>query len=313
MERVVLEGADFEDWGRVNRVISQSWVDLEVRALGDVVAGAAWRFEMIGLGPVRIAETALGAPVEVVSDHADAYSVTIPVGGAVATRFGRQWISSTPDQATLNPVDTRLHIPRCEVPLLCVRVDSDYLESQYERVLGRRLHPLPGQLEVGAGEGRDWLTLLRGQYDQLRHRTSRLLDHPLVSEQLASTLVTGLLLAAAPEDRNDRLGTRPRIVHRVVAAIEADPARPWSLVELAELAGVSVRRLQQGFREYVGRSPFQHLHDVRLDRAHHDLVHAEPGVSVTDIALRWGLTHTGRFAADYRRRFGRSPSQTRRR
>jgi AraC-like DNA-binding protein len=28
------------------------------------------------------------------------------------------------------------------------------------------------------------------------------------------------------------------------------------------------------------------------------------------VALRWGFTHYGRFAAQYRQRFGCSPSQT---
>jgi AraC-like DNA-binding protein len=31
---------------------------------------------------------------------------------------------------------------------------------------------------------------------------------------------------------------------------------------------------------------------------------------VSEIALRWGFGHFGRFAAEYRRRFGESPSQT---
>ncbi len=75
-------------------------------------------------------------------------------------------------------------------------------------------------------------------------------------------------------------------------------------------SGVSVRRLQQGFREYVGQTPFQYLRDVRLERAHADLVNSGPSTTVTDIALRWGIMHTGRFAADYRRKYGRAPSQT---
>ena len=95
-----------------------------------------------------------------------------------------------------------------------------------------------------------------------------------------------------------------------MTAIEEDPSRPWSPADLAEIAGVSVRRLQQGFREYVGQTPFHYLHDVRLERAHADLVNSGPSTTVTDIALRWGIMHMGRFAADYRRKYGRAPSHT---
>jgi AraC-like DNA-binding protein len=47
---------------------------------------------------------------------------------------------------------------------------------------------------------------------------------------------------------------------------------------------------------------------VRLDRVRDELAADDPLASVTDVALRWGFSHTGRFAADYRRRFGMSPS-----
>lgn len=310
MQKVVLEGADFEDFDRVQRVISESWVEHEMRPLGDPDGAAESRFAMVEVGPVKIAQMTVGGPVEVHTDHRDAYGVTTPDEGHLATKFGQEWVDSDTDQATLNSVNTELHIPRWEVPVFCFRVDSDYLEDEYERVLGRTFRRMPLQVDLATPEGRDWRRLVRMQYDQLFESESTLFDEPLIADQLASTMVSGLLLAAAPAERSDRLGTRPRIVRHVIAAIEEDPAHPWTPVELAERAGVSVRRLQQGFREYVGRSPFQYLRDVRLDRAHHDLVHAEEGTTVTDVALRWGLSHTGRFAADYRSRFGRSPSQT---
>jgi AraC-like DNA-binding protein len=48
-----------------------------------------------------------------------------------------------------------------------------------------------------------------------------------------------------------------------------------------------------------------------MERAHLDLQHAQPGdTSVAALAARWGFTHLGRFAVEYRRRYGHSPSQT---
>lgn len=38
---------------------------------------------------------------------------------------------------------------------------------------------------------------------------------------------------------------------------------------------------------------------------------ADPaGTTVTDIAVRWGFPHPGRFSVVYRRRFGEKTSQT---
>jgi transcriptional regulator GlxA family with amidase domain len=105
--------------------------------------------------------------------------------------------------------------------------------------------------------------------------------------------------------------SRPRPVHRAITVMEADPARPFTVDDLAEAAGVSVRSLQQAFRRYTGRTPTEYLRDLRLTRAHRDLIEADPGVAtVAGVAQRWGLTHLGRFAAAYRARFGVNPSTT---
>lgn len=75
------------------------------------------------------------------------------------------------------------------------------------------------------------------------------------------------------------------------------------------LAGVSIRRLQQAFREHAGTAPLGYLRDTRLDRIREDLV-ACSDANVTEIAGRWGVVHLGRFSAEYRLSFGELPSQT---
>jgi transcriptional regulator GlxA family with amidase domain len=105
--------------------------------------------------------------------------------------------------------------------------------------------------------------------------------------------------------------SRPRTVHRAITMMEDDPGRPYTVTELADAAGVSVRSLQQAFRRHTGQAPTEYLRDLRLTRAHLDLVTADPAqVTVADVAQRWGLTHLGRFAAAYRARYGVNPSTT---
>ena len=52
------------------------------------------------------------------------------------------------------------------------------------------------------------------------------------------------------------------------------------------------------------------LRELRLQRAHDELLSAGPGAQVTDIALRWGFCHLGRFSQSYLQAFGESPRQT---
>ena len=139
---------------------------------------------------------------------------------------------------------------------------------------------------------------------------------PAARDQLESLVLTQLLLAV-PSNYADLLrAPEPPVknahVQRVVDLIQAHPERDLTLAELAHAAGTTARALQRGFKEVVGMSPTAYVRAVRLDRVHAELL-AEPDPSVTDIAMRWGFFHLGRFAQQYRERFGVLPSQTVRR
>ena len=104
---------------------------------------------------------------------------------------------------------------------------------------------------------------------------------------------------------------------RIRSAVETIHARahePLTVSEIARTADLSVRGLQESFQRTLDRTPMQYLREVRLRRAHDDLLRAEPAsVSVADVAARWGFTHMGRFSGEYLRRFGEYPKQTLRR
>jgi transcriptional regulator GlxA family with amidase domain len=133
-------------------------------------------------------------------------------------------------------------------------------------------------------------------------------------EVLRSAVLTGLLLAVEHPHRDQLLRThaptRPRTVKRAIDAMRADPAHPFTTFDLATIAGVGRRALQEGFRQYVGVSPMAYLRQLRLECAREHLRRRSPGVTVAEVARRCGFTNLGRFAAAYRVRYGVSPSQT---
>ena len=105
----------------------------------------------------------------------------------------------------------------------------------------------------------------------------------------------------------------PHDVKKACNLLEMDPAGAWTTVALARACGVAPRTLQKHFRRFIGRTPIEYLGDVRLERARQELLRSSPGASVTEIAMRCGFNHLGRFAARYHERFGESPSATLRR
>lgn len=107
--------------------------------------------------------------------------------------------------------------------------------------------------------------------------------------------------------------TAPRNVKRAIDFIEAHLHLPITLADITRVARVPGRTLLQQFHDHYGVSPMRYVRDARFARARGALLRADGNESVTQIAMTWGFSHLGRFAIEYRARFGESPSQTRRR
>ncbi len=100
-------------------------------------------------------------------------------------------------------------------------------------------------------------------------------------------------------------------VRRAVDFIDQHAGEPIGLTEIAAAARMGTRTVQEAFRRHLDTTPMAYVRQVRLERAHQALLAADPaaGTTVADIAATWGFAHHGRFAALYRKRFGRSPSE----
>lgn len=139
-------------------------------------------------------------------------------------------------------------------------------------------------------------------------------DHtpqPLVEglmNALEEQLLTAFLLAA---HRAQRVGTGDVRVDDLIDWLIANHASAVTLTDMARVVGVSIRRMQEAVRSATGHTPTDLLREIRLDAAHRSLRLADPHVTtVATVAHSCGIAHLGRFAAQYRERYGCSPSQT---
>ena len=140
---------------------------------------------------------------------------------------------------------------------------------------------------------------------------------PVALNMYEQLIVTGLLLGQ-PNNYTDALQrlenkVAPGDVKRAIDFIEAHLQQPLTLADIARASGVPGRTLLKHFRDHRSVSPMRYLRDARLARAHGALMRADEDESVTQIAMTWGFGHLGRFAIDYRDRFGETPSETYRR
>lgn len=103
----------------------------------------------------------------------------------------------------------------------------------------------------------------------------------------------------------------PSAIRRAVGYIEQRAGDDIGIRDIAAAARLGPRALQEGFRRHLDTTPLGYLRAVRLRGAHEQLRDASPdsGVTVTDVAIRWGFGNLGRFAAAHRAMFGRSPGE----
>ncbi|WP_238547275.1 helix-turn-helix transcriptional regulator [Actinoplanes friuliensis] len=289
----------------------------------EVLSPEPWTaaFEIAPAGVVTLGDLHFGADVRIKFGELGAYHVDIPLSGELAWRQGRgdAMVATTGRAAVFQPVgDTTLERWHGDCRLLAVKIDREVLEDELARMLDERIGApvqLGPELEMSRGPGAAWLRLARLLAADATDEHG-LLRHPVLGRRMYENLVGGLLLAAPHNYRaaldNHRSGlAAPRAVRRAAEAMRADAAQPFTVADLAQIAGVSPRSLQDGFQRYLGTSPMAYLRGLRLSRAHQELREAEPGQSsVAEIAYRCGFVHLGRFAAVYRRRYGVSPSQT---
>ncbi|MDN3920311.1 AraC family transcriptional regulator [Roseateles violae] len=106
-------------------------------------------------------------------------------------------------------------------------------------------------------------------------------------------------------------GVGDRIVGAALRALHAEPARPWTLEELARTAGTSRSVLAERFPQFVGQSPMQYLAQWRMLLASNLL--ARSNAPLSHIAEEVGYQTDTAFSRAFRREYGMPPAAWRRR
>jgi AraC-like DNA-binding protein len=199
------------------------------------------------------------------------------------------------------------------------KIDRGAIDDVLLDTLGQQATPqdFTHILPTATVQTRSWINMLSLFKEQLFQHDS-LLNQPLIGLPFVDSLIRGFLLAAEHSHSDALLReaqlAAPRTVRTAVDIIEADAHTPLTVSSIAARCHVSVRSLQESFRRYIGVSPMAYLRDVRLHRAHQNLLESDPSTAtVASVAYDWGFTNLGRFAAAHMDRYGELPGVTLRR
>jgi AraC family L-rhamnose operon regulatory protein RhaS len=137
-----------------------------------------------------------------------------------------------------------------------------------------------------------------GRVSAVRAEVCRLLTR--VSRRLARTEPPGEEREAVPER-----------VLAVLKEVAQTPDRQWTSGEMAVEAGLGLTAFTEWCRRVTGRSPRWYVLEQRLDRGR-ELLASTPR-PVTEIALEIGFSSSQHFSSAFRKLYGESPTEYRRR
>jgi AraC family transcriptional activator of mtrCDE len=176
---------------------------------------------------------------------------------------------------------------------------------------------LPPHLVVHAGtdaEQGETAALLAGLVSLMRSEAAR--DHlggRAILNALSTAMFALVLRLASEMDDAPRgllaLAGHPRLAP-AVAAMFSEPARAWSLPELARLTNMSRATLARQFQEKLGRSATDLLADIRMTLAANELTRS--GLSTAAVAEAVGYQSEAAFQRAFKAHMGVTPAQWRR-
>lgn len=276
----------------------------------------------ISLGGVSVNRLRFGTSTHINAGRIEGfYVVHMPISGTADIAWGNEAVASHPRLASVvaptRPLQMQWH-QGCDQ--VVVRIDRELVDRYCAQHFGHDL-PRPVEFELGmqieACAMRSWRHLI-GLLMCEADREGGMLISPLARPQLEQ-MVVGTLLFCQPHNYSEALRRpvreiAPYYVKRAEDYIHANGEKPLRMTELVRHCGVSTSALCAGFQKFRGTSPMAYVKSVRLERARAVLLGG--GLScgtVTAAAMRVGFSHLGHFTADYKRKFGETPSETLRR
>ena len=287
--------------------IDRSGVHMRLRSVHDAGLG----LELLDYGgAVSITPEGLG----------DFHLVQIPLTGSASLTAGTTEVASSTAVATVPPIDRGFSMRwAAGTPHLIMYVARQHLVDAAANLYGlgdASTIQLAPQLRLDRPEGAAFLRAVFELHDTFERGA----PVPGYARKLARDLVLTRLLQAVdnsvqrsldawsrPATRTDARGRG--LAARFRAEAEAAVDEGLGVREIAARLGVPLRTLQDHLRAEDGSTPTAVLADVRFRRAHELLRQGDASRdSVSAIAARCGFGHHGRFAIEYRRRYGESPA-----
>ena len=188
-------------------------------------------------------------------------------------------------------------------PALVRQVSSDMLERRTTAFRSRETEALPVQPACISAMDTELLGVVMRFLRAVGTDTDRRVLAPLYLRELVYRVMqreqyARLLALAAAESASNP-------VSAVLEYVRGHMSEPLTVADMADLVCLSPSAFAHLFRDVTGRSPYQFLKEMRLDRARELLVDGD--FTVARISKEVGYASVSHFISEFRGRFGVTP------
>lgn len=301
-----------------HRLLSEMFSDHRFRI---VEAGYPLRIVMdhIPLGSFSLNRLRWHAPVHIDPYYLENYYlICIPISGHNEFRHGNTVLNIEPGDIAIAGGGERFHFTTStNYDQVVIHIDRTYVDQAWTSLTGMPPEkPIVffGKISNGDKAWRALCPILmsiaeyaRGEWDA--HYVKHLPDR--LREMLVLSLLTNQPHTHRAADTPTTIsGHRPQLL-KLQGFLLDRLEEPTSLTQLSIATGTPIRTIQWIFKKEIGMGPMQWLREQRLLAIHQRLLdqHGVPP-RITELALRFQLTHLGEFARHYRKYFGETPRET---
>lgn len=310
-----------EDVKAASRLIAKILGPLQLTVGADESAGFAATMHGVRLRNVSLLyldlHVAAAVDIPMLGPH---YAVHMPMNGrAIVEHRGHTFEANTIRSVVSSPGAALRMAFDHDSPQLIIRIEERALAAHLTRLLGRSLdRPLvfDPEFDMATEAAMRWHASVQLIHTEVFHEGSLIQRGQGIGA--VEEFVISSLLHLQPSNYHSEFtapaqpGQRRGVVQNAMNFIEDHLAERITMEAVAKAVHMSVRSVQQGFRDELGMTPMSYVRERRLVRVHEELTDAIPsdGVTVTQVAERWGFHHLGSFAVEYRKRWGEAPSET---
>lgn len=190
--------------------------------------------------------------------------------------------------------------------LLSIQIDRDFVQGTARAALGKKIVSFSNEGIVLDDQLR---FLIRTFQEESKKKQA---GYEFVLDNLTNLIIVNILRKTHSNQAEEVLETKnfyKKNIYQAIEYLQDNYASDYSLYDLARVANFSPYHFIRVFKAQTGKTPYEYLLDLKMERARELLEKTD--MTVTEMCYMCGFRNLNHFTSVFKRKFGISPSDYR--